>query len=182
MRIPNNALWSLLAFLLAANIVLMIVLAPMGEILKGSGTDVGIFQFELAGSIENAERIMGSWRKAGLEAVARTSIWLDFAFLLAYPLLLAIAGWLLAASGPPGLRKIGNGMAYTVLACAPLDAVENIGMLRMLDFGADLNTVYVTTVCAALKWLLVSMAFACVVVQLIAIGIVKPFFSNRNEE
>jgi len=109
MRIPNNARWSLLALLLAANIVLMIVLEPMGESLKNSGTETGIFHFELAGSVDNAEPIMRTWRKAGVEAVARTSIWLDFAFLLAYPLLLAIAGWLLAASGPPDRRRAGLG-------------------------------------------------------------------------
>lgn len=168
MNLPGHALSVVLFLLITANLALIAVLKPMGDRLKASGEEVGdkrtgIFHFELAMNTKNAERIMQIWREAKLETVARNSIWLDFAFLLAYPLVLALFSWMIAASSSGVFAQFGVAIGYLVLACAPLDAIENVGMLRMLDHGADDKTVQVTTVCSAIKWLLAVIAVLYVV-------------------
>ena len=166
MNLSKHAISAMLALLIIANIMLLINLGSMDEQLAASGKNTGILHFELAGSTANANRIMQAWGDASVETVARNSIWLDFAFLLAYPILLALSCWLLAADASIAMAKLGIWLGYSVLACAPLDAFENIGMLHMLDHGADYLTVLLTTLCAAIKWLLALATLLYVIVGL----------------
>ncbi len=166
MTLPNYAIPVMLALLIAANIGLIAALKPLGTRLKASGDKCDMVRFELAGNARNAERIIEIWRNAGLEQDARISLWLDFAFLLAYPLGLALACWALANGGSGWFAQTGICIGFSVLVCVPLDAAENIALLRMLDKGADDVTARVAAVCAAIKFLLAGLAMLYVVIAL----------------
>lgn len=167
MTLPNYAIPTLLILLIAANIGLIAALKPFVTRLKDSGDKCSMVHFELAaGSARNAERIMAIWRDAKLEQDARISLWLDFAFLLAYPLGLALACWTLANGGSGWVAQAGICTGFLVLLCTPLDAAENIALLRMVDKGADGAIVRVAAVCAVIKFLLAGLAMLYLLIAL----------------
>jgi len=94
---------------------------------------------------------MAIWRNAGLEQNAHISLWLDFAFLLAYPLGLALACWALANDGSGWFAQAGVCIGFSVLACAPLDAAENAALLSMLDNGTNDSAARIAAICAAIR-------------------------------
>lgn len=142
--------WLLLGVLLAvAALVMLGRLGPLDQLLKAR-EPAGILALEFAWSGKRAAEILARWQ--GLESVVRMQMWWDFLFLLCYPLALALACAMLAnAPGNPA-PMIGAFVAWAVLAAIPLDAVENLAMLRMLDSGAAEGLARLTTWCAGLKF------------------------------
>lgn len=142
--------WLLLAVLLAlAALVMFGRLGPLDEVLK-TREPGGILALEFAWSGERAARILAAWK--GLEAVVRLQTWWDFPFLLCYPLALSLAcAMLVDAPGNP-VPMIGAFVAWAVLAAIPLDAAENLAMLRMVDHGASEALARLATWCAGLKF------------------------------
>jgi hypothetical protein len=86
--------------------------------------------------------------------VARKQVWLDFAFLVLYPLAISLACALLGdyLGGKAGL--VGLMAAWAVLIAGPLDAVENLAILTMLGNGVSAPWPQLSTICAALKFTL----------------------------
>ncbi|PPK73916.1 hypothetical protein B0F87_11327 [Methylobacter tundripaludum] len=166
MSLPQYGPHALLILLIAANIILMKVLNAMTSRLKASGEKCGMVHFELAGNAEKAERIMEVWRKAGLEQTARISLWLDFAFLLAYPLGLALSCWALANGGSGWFAQAGVCIGFSVLACTPMDAAENMALLGMLDKGANDAAARLAAICATIKFFLAGVAVLYVFIGL----------------
>lgn len=148
--------WLLLGVLLAlAALVMFGRLGPLDEILK-TREPGGILALEFAWSGERAARILTAWE--GLEAVVRLQTRWDYLFLLCYPLALSLAcAMLVDAPGNP-VPMIGAFVAWAVLAAIPLDAVENLSMLRMVDRGAGDALAKLATWCAGLKFTLLLAA------------------------
>jgi hypothetical protein len=91
-------------------------------------------------------------------AAARHQTYVDFAFLIAYPLALSLGCGL--SEGLSGKHALmGMLMAWAVLLALPLDATENFCMLSMLNGNAAAPWPQVATVCAALKFTLAAGAF-----------------------
>lgn len=142
--------WLLLATLAAvAAIVMFGRLSPLDALLKAR-EPAGILALEFAWTGERAAEILAAWKD--LESVVRLQTWWDFVFLLCYPLALSLACAMLATAAGNPVPMIGTFVAWAVLAAIPLDAVENLAMLRMLDQGASDMLARLATWCAGLKF------------------------------
>ena len=140
----------LLGVLLAlAAVVMFGRLGPLDEVLK-TREPGGILALEFAWSGERAAGILAAWK--GLEAVVRLQTRWDYLFLLCYPLALSLACAMLADAPHNPVPMIGAFVAWAVLAAIPLDAVENLAMLRMVDHGASDALARLATWCAGLKF------------------------------
>jgi hypothetical protein len=116
-----------------------------GAPLTTAATPLGIVSFELAATPERAALMLEAWRAADALLAARYNMWLDFIYLLSYPLALS--------QSLRALRQHSR-MITWVWAAAPLDLVENILLLRAMDGQLDAG-LGVAAVCAALKFALV---------------------------
>jgi hypothetical protein len=91
-----------------------------------------IFEFELAGSVEDAEKILATWQAEGVVDEAKAIQTFD----LLYPLIYAaaLAGGCLAAAAAWGragqlrLATAGIAMAWVAFSAAGFDYVENLGL------------------------------------------------------
>lgn len=142
--------WLLLGTLLAVAAYLMFGrIGPLDEALKARETG-GILALEFAWSGKRAAQILAAW--SGMEATVRLQTWWDNLFLLCYPLALSLACAMLADAPRNPVPMIGAFIAWVALAAIPLDAVENMAMLRMLDHGASDALARLATWCAGLKF------------------------------
>jgi hypothetical protein len=148
-----------LVLLAIATVAIGIVLAVLDGRMRDAGGP-GIIGFEFAGSEERAAEILADWGEEGQDA-ARASLWLDYAYVLAYAgflTLAAIATRELAASR--GWRRMAAaGVAAIPMAASAgaFDAIEDAGLLLALDGrGGDLAP-QLATVCASLKFALLGL-------------------------
>jgi hypothetical protein len=110
-------------------LVLGKVVHPLHEDARGGES---IVDFELAGSVDRANEILGTWRAEGvIDDAKRIQI-----FDLIYPLIYAaaLAGGCLAAAGAWGgagrvrLATAGIALAWVASAAAAFDYAENVGL------------------------------------------------------
>jgi hypothetical protein len=102
---------------------------PLAENEPGGRT---IIDFELAGSVDETEEILATWRAAGVIDEAKRIQLFDLVFPLIY--CSALAGACVAAAaawsraGRPSLARAGIAMAWVAFAAAVFDYVENAGL------------------------------------------------------
>ena len=102
---------------------------PLAEDEPGGRT---IIDFELAGSVDEAEEILATWSAAGVIDDAKAIQIFDLVFPLIY--CGALAGACVAAAGAwsragrPSLARLGIGMAWVAFAAAAFDYIENVGL------------------------------------------------------
>ena len=150
-----------------ATVVLLLAMSPSDQRMQDTGGP-GIVPFELAGSQERADEIMGEWGEKGQDA-ARESLWIDFGFLVAYGAFLTLAvaavrdiardrGW-------QRIATIGAVVVYFGALGAAFDAFENICLLLTLE-GAGSVFPTLATLFAACKFLLLAAAIVYLVAGL----------------
>lgn len=109
-----------------------------GEIKQSNGP--GIVPFEVAGTQGEAREILEEWGQQGRDA-ARVSLYVDFAYLIAYSLFLAVgctvASERLVRRGMTRLARIGPMLGWAMFAAAAFDAIEDVALLRVLDGHTD---------------------------------------------
>jgi hypothetical protein len=113
----------------ALPIPLLYILTPLRENEPG-GHDIA--SFELAGSVERANEILGTWRAVGVERMAKYLQLFD----VVYPVLYAVALAGCAIAAGHALRRVGAAraaglapaVAWIAFAAAVFDYVENIGL------------------------------------------------------
>lgn len=148
--------WLVLGALVAlAAWVMFERIGPLDQLLKAREPG-GIFALEFAWTAARAGEVLSAWRD--LEAAVRAQTGWDFVFLLCYPLALSLGCAMLADAEANPVPFIGAFVAWAVLAAAPLDAVENLAMLRMLDHGASEALAKLAGWCAGLKFTLLLAA------------------------
>lgn len=154
----------------------MLQLRGFDESLRIDGAPHGIVGYELAWSAQNAQTFIKSWRDADVAETAKVSLGVDFAFLLAYPLMFSFGIALLAErESTTAFGRLGSRLRYVVLACIPLDAIENIALWRMIDHDASDGLAHLATIAAGIKFLLViAAALWCLV------AIVRRFTDRRT--
>ncbi len=123
---------------------------------QGSSLKPSVVSFEFAWTRRRAAKILEKWDDK--LAIARKQVKVDFAFLVAYPSALSLGCAMLADSGVGAMAALGTAVAWAVLLAAPLDAVENLALLRMLDRGADGRMALLAGLCASVKFVLVIAA------------------------
>ena len=120
--------------LLGLTLLLMAVFAVTGAPLTTEAAPYGVVSFELAGTLENAQRILASW-DVETQLRAAFGLGLDYLFMAVYAGTLALgigmAAGSLRCTGWP-LARWGNALSWGVILAAGLDAVENIALLTLL--------------------------------------------------
>ena len=129
--------------------------------------DVGIIEFELARTSDQASEYYGELGEDGRDA-AEDSLYLDYPYLILYGLLYAMTCLVVAARaderGMPRLARWGRPLAWGSLAAAACDAAENLALLRVLDGHTDQPWPALAFLFASAKFLLLAAATIYIVV------------------
>lgn len=144
--------------LLALAILYVIARWPMTEanqVFHNELLPLGIISFELAADPAVTELMLGSWDGRQKDAALRHTLF-DFVYLLAYGGLIS----LLCENVARGMRrellvKAGALLAWCALLAAALDAIENVGILLLLQEGARTPLPQLVALFAGLKFMLV---------------------------
>lgn len=118
----------------AGQVALLVPLLRCERRMRRAGGP-GIIGFELAGTPDRARRIMSTWGEDG-RAAARTSLLLDFPYLVTYSVLqyaaCLAAGEALRRRGRRRLADAAPVLAGAQIAAAAFDAAENASLLGVL--------------------------------------------------
>jgi hypothetical protein len=129
--------------------------------------DVGIIEFELARTSEQASEYYGELGESGRDA-AEDSLYLDYPYLILYGLFYAAACMVVAARaaerGMTRLASWGRPLMWGSVAGAACDAAENLALLRVLDGHTDQPWPGLAFTFASVKFLLLTAATLYIVV------------------
>jgi hypothetical protein len=124
--------------LLGITLTLMISMQLIGSPLQTGAAPAGIISFEFAGNLTTADNMLDSWGSQG-QAVAGLSLGLDYLFLVAYSITIAL-GCIIVAGNLHSrfnfLSRIGILLSWAQFLAALLDALENYALIRVL-LGSD---------------------------------------------
>jgi len=147
-------------FLATLSLVLLVQLRLIDGALMSPDTPWGIVGFELAFTQERAAAIIAVWRSMGVTESALVSLGVDVAFLLVYPFMFRSLVQLLRRDDGSAFQRLGPPLSAAVLACIPLDALENALLWRELVAGASTPLAVTAGLAASLKFLLVLVTAA----------------------
>lgn len=155
-----------LIFLFAGDFLFMVLLAVQGSPLKTEAAPSGMFSFAFAFGEDKTQAILESWQS--ILHVARWQIYLDFIFLLIYPLLISRVCKLV------NLPKVPRIVLFAML----FDFLENIFLLIILSQQEWSLVAWLAGGSAILKWLLTAIGLG----GLLFAGLRKPrlFFRQLN--
>jgi hypothetical protein len=161
-----RAMW----LLFAAWIVLGVAQLPELDTMSSHGSS--IFDFELVRTTARAHEILDGWGADGRSA-ARTSLWIDYGYLISYALLLMLGCLAVARraeqSGRPGWARAARILAVAGVAAGLFDALENAALLRILSGHLDQPYPALAFGSALCKFALSASALAFLVVGWIAL-------------
>jgi hypothetical protein len=148
--------------------------AVVGALFPRLGSP-GIVALELAWSPGRAKEIVGRWSANAALGRVRRSIYLDFAFIVAYVAALVFF-ILLAARVAEGSGLVSDETADTfawigslaMIGAGTLDAVENIGLLLLIRGRIARGWTLLTSACAAVKFALLSAGALAALAALLA--------------
>ncbi len=138
--------------------VLLAIMVRLDQPMRTKAAPLGIVSFELAGSPEAARQIMTSWGPEGRRSAA-LSLWLDYAFLISYALLLSLLCSGVARGWPSAARRVrrtGFILAGGQWLAALLDLVENILLQQILTGAAAPLMPLAARWCALTKFFLIA--------------------------
>ena len=144
---------------------LLVPLADLERRMKRTGGG-GIVPFELAGTRKRARHTMTMWGEDGRSA-ARTSLLLDYPFLVAYTGLNLAVTELAATALPKPLAALGPAVAAGQVAAAACDAAENTALLGVLS-GRDQRLPAVARAFATVKFALLGAGWLYTAAGLVA--------------
>ena len=139
----------------------------------------GVIEFELMGTTKKAERVLADYGSDGRSA-ARTSLWIDYPYIVCYALFYALACGTLAQRaqrlGRETWAAVGVALAWGGLLAGFLDAIENAALLWVLDGHPEQPFPAIAFLCAVPKFAL----SAAVILYLLA-GLVLLRGAPRRE-
>ena len=153
----------LVAWLFTATLsaILMGQLRGLDAPLHTPATPWGIVGFELAFTSARAQAMIEAWRAIDAIETARVGLGVDMGFLLAYPWFFRLSiGLLRRPSADDATDRLGAWLARGVLACIPLDAIENVALWQQVSHEASSGLAALAGVSATLKFLLVQLSAA----------------------
>ena len=157
--IPKKYLWMVVIGLVIITIGVAYGLRLQGKPLSTDKLPKGILAIELPWSTERASEVVASWEQEGLLGIAGKQVYYDFLFLVLYPFTLSILCASLAGSVPAKWTIPGMLVSWAVLFSGPLDAIENIAILRMLGGSQKAPVPQIASIAATFKFTLVFAAF-----------------------
>jgi hypothetical protein len=152
---------SVLIALCVASLALMKMLFTIGRALanKSENIPLGIINLELSTNEQRSASIVKVWKDQGLIAKAVRQTQLDFFFLLIYPAAISLACSMIAGNGDGLLMTtVGIVLSWAMLLCTPLDAFENLMILKMLSNNYAKPVPQLTSIAASLKFILIAVS------------------------
>lgn len=139
----------------------------------------GYIAFEFAAFRGGVQSITKGWTAEQCR-LTMFGLGLDFLFLSLYPVFLSLLCSVAARVKHcwPSLRKLGIALAGMVLLAAPLDAVENFGLLRSLIEPDDRLWQTIAAICASGKFALVIAALIYLFIAAISLLCAKQYGEN----
>jgi len=148
----------LLGLFVGTLVFLLLMRGPVDEM---SDRGVGVIEFELARTSDQASEYYGQLGEEGRDE-ARTQLYLDYPYLILYGLFYAAACLIVAARGAErGMARLarwGRPAAIAGLVGAACDAVENAALLRILDGHTDQPWPGIAFTFASVKFALIAVA------------------------
>ena len=151
---------------LIASAVVTLAIGAVLLVLDTRMTDAGgpgIIGFELAGSQDRAAEIRADWGDAGIDA-AKASLWIDYAYILAYVTFLVLAAWatrdLAEVRGWRRTAALGTAVIPFAAAAGAFDAIEDVGLLLAVDGHGGDAAPRLAQICASLKFALLAVTIA----------------------
>jgi hypothetical protein len=167
--VRRDAQPAMFAIVTVALIATMVVMRNVGAPLINDDAPSGIITFELARTAEDSHQILASWSPAARES-AMLGLGLDFLYLCVYPLWFALAALLLGRRLGGGWSRSGTWMSWGVLLTAPLDAMENVGLIVQVGHGASATWALVAWICAVPKFALLAIAATYLLLGAVSLG------------
>jgi hypothetical protein len=146
--------------LLLVGLALLYVIArwPMAaanQVFHNDLLPLGIISFELATDPARSQLMLDSWNTQQVSAVLRHTTF-DFLYLVAYGGLISLLVENVARGfSHEALLKAGAILSWAAVLAAALDAVENLGILAILEQGAVSPWPQLVALFAGLKFMLV---------------------------
>lgn len=144
--------------LLGVSLLLVLSMNLINVPLRTAAAPGGIVTLEFAGDLATVKTILQSWQDnlffAGL------SLGLDFLFLLAYSVTIAVGCLLLAGrleERSALAAQVGRWLAGGQLLAAALDTIENLALVRLLAGSESAFLPRLAAWCAGPKFLLVGL-------------------------
>jgi hypothetical protein len=130
------------------SIVLLLGMMVLDRALKTPEAPAGIISFELAGTLDRAESIIGAW-DAPARIKAGVSLGLDFFFLVTYAgTLYGACRWVAARLASNRLQRLGTVLAWAAWGAAFLDTIENLALIQVLIGHGEAWHPLLAAVCA----------------------------------
>ncbi|MBR9869991.1 MAG: hypothetical protein GYB26_02495 [Gammaproteobacteria bacterium] len=129
-HLPKRPLGLTLVASLVLSAAIFIALLVMNQPLKTASAPQGMISFQLAGTAQQAQAIIASWKPEGV-STARASLWVDFAFIAAYlAMLLQLTRRF--SQDRPGVREriIAKWVRTLFIVAGTSDVIENIALLN----------------------------------------------------
>jgi len=165
----------LVIILFAGTIIMIGAMRWHGNLLTTTAnTKAGIVALEFAKTKQRANEITNTWSNAGLQQHAINNTYIDFIFIFFYSLFLFSANWLFSIKQNPVIKKVTQLVALCGLTAGLLDITENFFLLKMLHYNISNTEAYITWWLAAIKFTLVAIAFAGIIINLTLLIISKP--------
>jgi hypothetical protein len=162
----KRALW----LLAAAWLIFGLAALPSLSTMSDHGT--GVIELELMRTTGKARQVLSDYGADGRSA-ARTSLWLDYPYLVSYALFLALACVGISARARRlGRRRwaaVGIALAWAGLLAGVFDAIENAALLRVLAGHPEQPYPAVAYLCAIPKFVLSAAAVLYAVTGLLAL-------------
>ena len=164
--IPRSRQTLVFFLLLGITLVLMISMQVIGGPLQTEAAPSGIISYEFAGDLPTARNMVDSWDSLG-QIFAALSLGLDYLFLVAYSITIALGCRIVAANLHPRfsfLISLGIVLSWAQFLAALLDALENYALVRVL-LGSE-NTIWPPTAlwCAVPKFAFVGLGILYILV------------------
>jgi hypothetical protein len=151
-----------------ATVAFFVLLAAIDPGAHSAGPNV--IAFEFAATPHRAARILAEWGPKGRD-YARLSLWLDYGFMVSYGAFFTLAG--LTTRDLARVRRwrrmatLGAVVPFLAAAAALFDASENVALLLTVGGHGGSFAPPFATVCASLKFALITTAEVYVLVGLL---------------
>lgn len=140
--------------------VLEVALIGSGAGLQTDAAPWSIVSFEFARTLAEADAMLASWAREGVVTQAAFNLGLDYAFLMAYALALALACVAvvgLIRTRAASYARVGEILAWTPFVAAGLDAVENTALILIVFGSRAEGWLVLAWWCALVKFILVAL-------------------------
>lgn len=148
-------------FLIVATLLVFSALQVINVHLITEAAPSGIVSYELAYSLDNFESIHQSWNELQFRYAA-LSLGFDYLFLVLYPITIAVG--IVMLSNKLGYISTGKKLSWLVISSGLLDAIENYGLIQLLNGHLELHWAQIAFWTASIKFAIVGIGLFYLIV------------------